>query len=172
MTPETDISLHLPTIKSIASTSFFTIELGPAKGDGSTVAILEGMQELSAKSSLFISVDRADYMEQKPKVPYWHLVIGDTRERSTVKKVQELSKERVADLIFIDTHHTYEQMSKELEVWSSLAGPDTYWLFHDTWMMGEYNPMTDAIKEYAKKYHLIYEDISEESHGLGVMHAS
>jgi len=50
-----------------------------------------------------------------------------------------------------------------------MATPDTVWLFHDTWMFGQYNPMTDAIKQFADEHGLVYEDLSKECNGLGRM---
>ena len=77
----------------------------------------------------------------------------------------------IFDLIFIDTVHTYEHLKKELELWEPLAVGDCKWLFHDTWMGGVYNPMTDAIKEFARNSNgkWEYSDITRECNGLGAL---
>lgn len=167
-----DIANFIPILRDFASKADYVLELGPAKGDGSTVAFEEGLLAGGKGPKLFISVDQLDYMLYKPTVDYWHLVLGDSREMSTVDKVEKIAKGRAPDLIFIDTHHTYEQMQKELEVWSLHGNKETLWLFHDTHMMGEYNRMTDAIKEHAAIYGLVFTDLRPEAHGLGALWSS
>jgi predicted SAM-dependent methyltransferase len=109
--------------------------------------------------------------EERPARTWWHIVYGDTRDYSTREKVEEMCAfmKRVPDIIYIDTDHTYEHMQRELEVWSPLADAHTVWLFHDTWMFGPYNHMTDAIKEYAAAHALTFFDLTHESHGLGMI---
>ena len=166
-----DIANYIDILRAYASRAAFVLEIGPAKGNGSTLAFTEGL-ELNDKAKvqkLFISVDIRDYMEIKPNLSYWKLLIGDSREEETRKQFRAITK-RFPDILFIDTHHTYEQMKRELEVWSPIASPvATTWLFHDTYMMGEYNHMTDAIKEFAKDSPWNYVDISSEAHGLGAL---
>lgn len=164
-----DIANYITILRDYALRSSFVLELGPAKGNGSTKAFEEGLNESDRENKLFISVDRQDYMEIKPTAPFWHLVLGDSREVETLKKVEKIAHGRKADLIFIDTHHTYEQMKQELSVWNTMAHDKTWWLFHDTYMMGEYNKMTDAIKEFSNTAGYKYRDISAEAHGLGLM---
>lgn len=168
-----DIANYVDILREYAREASFVLELGPAKGDGSTSAFAEGLELSRSRNKLFISVDIQDYMEVKPQLPYWKLVIGDSREESTLKKVRtssNLARARYADIIFIDTHHTYEQMQRELQVWHKIAGPETIWLFHDTYMMGEYNHMTDAIKEFAESSKdWKYADIRNDAHGLGAL---
>ena len=110
-------------------------------------------------------------MDEKPEEKYWHLVLGDSRFKDTYHAVKTIAKTKKPDLIFIDTHHTYEHVTAELINWLPFSKHSTVWLFHDTWMMGEYNHMTDAIKQFAKDQGFIYEDLSTESHGLGVVNA-
>lgn len=168
----TDIANFCPILTEFAKENSFIIELGPAKGDGSTHAFELGLKRNRNQDKLFISVDHRDYMEIKPKVPYWHLILGDSRDFTTRELVKGFCGNRKPDLIFIDTHHTYEQMQQELKTWSKIASKKhTKWLFHDTYMMGEYNHMTDAIKEFAQENGLIYADLKSEAHGLGFMHA-
>ena len=165
-----DIEILMPKIREVAKNAKVVIELGPATGRGSTIALLEGMGVGEGK--LFISVDIRDYMKVKPDVDFWHLVIGDSTEKKTVEDVKKLLGEgKTADLIFIDTKHNYEHMKAELNNWWEVATLDTIWLFHDTWIFGKYNHMTEAVKEFAaEKGLLVYEDITRDSHGLGIMH--
>jgi len=166
------IRLHMPEIEKAARESNgFVLEIGPGQGTGSTYAIQQGLEQYF--EPLHVSVDHQDYMTWKPDVDWWKLVIGDSRDPFTAQRVAIIMAKslvnRYAGLIFIDTDHTPGQITKELELWNPFAGNETVWLFHDTYMNGIYNPMTDAIKEWAEENGWIYEDVSKESHGLGRM---
>lgn len=164
-----DIAAHMPVLTEYARNASFVLELGIGQGDGSTAALVQGLMESKAVNPLMISVDREAEGFVRPAAPFWCFVQGDTTDKETMIDVGELSWGRSADLIFIDTEHTPEQIWRELSLWNWLASRSTIWLFHDTWMMGEYNPMTDAIKEYAARNGWRYDDLSKESHGLGRM---
>jgi cephalosporin hydroxylase len=145
----------------------FVLEIGPGIGTGSTVAIQEGLA--GHANPLHISVDHRDYMEWKPEVPWWHLVIGDSRSRMTLLEVASISDPRIPGLIFIDTDHNYDQMHAELPIWMPMAGDETVWLFHDTHMFGAPNDsMVRAIKAW-ECYGWVYDDWRPETHGLGRM---
>lgn len=168
-----DISMHMPALANLALHSHFILELGTANGNGSTRAFTAGMRRNEHEDRLFISVDFADPLideQEKPDLPFWWYVIGDTTKKETVETVKKICKDRLADLIFIDTEHSYDQMKLELPIWKELASPNALWLFHDTYMNGEYNPMTDAIKEFAEANpEWEYFDLSKESNGIGML---
>jgi cephalosporin hydroxylase len=150
----------------------FVLELGVASGTGSTIAIQEGLAD--HPNPLHISVDHQDYMAIKPEVPWWHLVMGDSRRLETVNKALQViplvEGRRLPGLIFVDTDHTYKQMAAELAVWSALATDETVWLFHDTWMFGNRNDdMIRAITEFAGAKGWTFEDFRPVPHGLGRM---
>ena len=167
---EPDIALHMPALELAASKARFIIELGCGDGHGSMRALTAGFRK-SPNAELYVSVDlRTDRPKYGlPAEDWWHLVHGDTGDRTTVESAREIAGGRVADLIFIDTNHTYEHLSRELAIWGELANRSTVWLFHDTWMGGSYQRMTDAIKEYASLRRLQYMDLSQECNGLGWM---
>lgn len=166
-----DIKDLLPLIKKLSKKASFILEIGCAFGDGSMQAFSEVLSKSKKKDKLYISVDLEDNLleDMVPEFPYWHLVLGDSREESTKKNVKKICGDRKADIIFIDTEHNYEIMEKELPNWEELSHESTIWLFHDTWMMGSYNRMTDAIKSFAAKHNWVYIDISKENNGLGAM---
>ena len=168
---QSDVEIHMPYMKEAASKAGFVLELGAGHGNGSTRALSRGLNASSNPDKLMISIDQWDEKpEEKPPFPWWHELHGDTRSYLVLKHVQDLSGERKADVIYIDTDHTYVHLQRELEVWRNLAHPETIWIFHDTWMSGFYNPMTDAIKEFAAANPpLFYVELSRESHGLGGM---
>lgn len=157
-------------IKAAQESNGFVIELGIYTGNGSTLMIQEGLEEHT--NPLHVSVDWEDRLsdDDKPKNPWWHMVIGDSREFSTLEKVLITSQERRPGLIFIDTDHNYNQMKAELELWGQIATDDTVWLFHDTWMYGPPNiEMVSTIINYAEVNGWKYDDLRTDSHGLGRM---
>jgi hypothetical protein len=162
---------HMPTLEEYASKAAFILELGPAKGRGSTEAFDNGLAKSKAKKKLFISVDHQDQIVRRPKSADWKLVIGDTADEITLKKVQKVAGKAKPDIIFIDTTHTYEHITKELPIWIKIAKKETIWLFHDTYMFGFPQKMTEGIKEFAQKNGLHFEELTRESHGLSVMYA-
>ena len=158
----------MPTISTLVSTKKVILEIAPDFGNGSTRAILNGI----SPEALWVSVDITDHISKdcRPKISNWFMVTGDSREPSTVNKVGKILKEKKADFIFIDTIHDKDFLAKELVAWSVLADENTVWTFHDTWMMGNYNPMTDAIKEFAiKNPQWMYADLSKECNGFGAL---
>lgn len=152
----------------VRESSGYVLEIGVATGTGSTVAIQRGLKY--HPYPIHVSVDQKDYMAVKPEVDWWHLVIGDDRELDTFNKVANLFRGRHASVIFIDTDHTYEQMSEELKLWKHIANENTVWLFHDTWMFSCFNEgMVKAITEFADANGWVYDDWKTEPHGLGRM---
>lgn len=163
------ITSYLPILRQHAEEAHngFVIELGSGIGTGSTGALVEGLSKRN--DPLMISVDIKDYMVEKPTVPWWHLVIGDSKDFTTRDLVGAISDWDCPSLIFVDTEHSYDQMKQELKVWGPLANSRTVWLFHDVYMGGMRNPMLDAILEYAHLHHWVYEDLDTGAHGLGRM---
>jgi glycosyltransferase involved in cell wall biosynthesis len=145
----------------------FVLELGCSTGTGSTLAIQRGLKD--GTNPLHISVDLEDHLVWRPEVDWWHLVIGDSRDREILAQVMKYH--RSPGLIFIDTEHTYNQMKAELELWSAIANENTVWLFHDTnmWGKGDQYGMVQAIQEFANQYGWLYEDFRPQEHGLGRM---
>jgi len=163
-----DILLHMPTITKLVANKKVILEIAPDFGNGSTKAILKGI----SPDALWVSVDITDHinLECRPQVPNWKMVEGDSRHHSTVNKVKEILGDKKADFIFIDTIHEKAFLVDELKVWVELADENTLWTFHDTWMLGKYNTMTDAVKEFAVEHpEWNYVDLSEECNGLGAL---
>ncbi len=166
-----DIDNYMPLLQEYAREcpTGYILELGIGQADGSTKSFIDGLEERGGSDRLMISVDhQVDFEVNTPTVDYWRFVLASTIEPTTIKMVAAISI-RPPDILFIDTDHTYEQMTLELLLWGQVAGPNTVWLFHDTYMFGGYNPMGDAIKEYAAATGWTYEDVSTDPHGLGRM---
>lgn len=166
---------HMPYLESVASRCSIIIEIGCGHGNGSTRAFERGLLRTthSAGARLFVSVDNnPDKPDVKPSIPCWEKVTADSRSSLAKADVWDLlcGSSIEVDLIYIDTDHTYFQLAAELINYFPMAGPSTIWLFHDTWMSGVYNPMTDAILDFCKLYpEWEYVEITRESHGLGMM---
>lgn len=169
--PTGNIAAHMPVLEEYARNCRVLIEIGAELGTGSTHAFRCGF-EANLLRSRWVTVDWKDRIvpECRPRCPFWHFVLGDSRSTLTALSVEKQLDNFQADLIFIDTDHTCEQMKIELSVWSRLASSTCHWLFHDTHMNGRYNPMTDAIKRFAEASGVWeYEQLSEECHGLGTL---
>ena len=160
---QTDIELHMPYIAKLARDCNRIVEIGVGHGNGSTRAIA------SVQPAIHIMVDH--FVAQPIEIPDGAIFVkGDSRSMKTVFYVSRCMAFAAPDLIFIDTHHTYEQLEQELRVWSIIAWSGTKWLFHDTYMNGEPNPMCAAIVEYCADHkNMQYREISRESHGLWIM---
>lgn len=173
-----DIAYHMPYLESIATDCSVIIEIGCGHGNGSTRAFERGMRNGVMPVAL-ISVDLDPQRPQvQPRLSWWHKVTGDSRDPEVRDKVRDLVRSlcwqyesiNAVDLIFIDTDHTYDQLMAELLLWRPLANSRTVWLFHDTWMFGVYNRMTDAILDFCTRFpEWEYVEITRESHGLGMM---
>jgi len=165
---------HMDRIFHIARGVRSVLEIGVENGTGTTQAIRSAFEANEMPGErLWVSVDIVCKIPEwiSPRFPWWHFVVGDSREQSTANDVRSVMRSVAAfDLILIDTIHTFDFMERELQVWNQLSAPNTVWLFHDTWMLGRYNPMTDAIKAFAEKSdRWAYRDLSKESHGLGTL---
>jgi cephalosporin hydroxylase len=152
-----------------ARTAKFILEIGIGLGNGSTAALNEGVRDSGAENPLHISVDILDYMTIKPIFPWWYLIVGDSTDPITVEAVRAVCGERRPDIIFIDTIHFGGHVWNEMNLWAPLTHDGTVWLFHDTWLWGVYNNMTDAIKRFAQENSWVYDDVYTEMHGLGRM---
>lgn len=172
MMPDMDgMELHMPFLEDIASKSSFILEIGIFWGTGSARAFTRGLKKSDKLNKLYISVDWDPAVPlEKPDLDYWHMVYGWSTKNTTLEQVKGICGNRKADIIFIDTTHNYETLSLELRVWSNLADQNTLWIFHDTYMYGQYNHMTDAIKDFCKNFsEWEFIDYTKESHGLGMM---
>lgn len=123
-----DINEHLPVLKKLSAECGSVIEIG-VRSMVSTWALLKGLSESPYESSYYLGIDLL-----KPPV-------------LTLEKAQELAEENgvyfqfwqandmeieieEADLLFIDSLHTYCHLTFELEAFSSFI--HKYIVLHDT----------------------------------------
>jgi predicted O-methyltransferase YrrM len=105
---QVDMAPHYPTLTKHARQAHVIIEWG-VRGGVSTWALLDGLPE----DGRMYSVDILDCIVP-PRVsgdPRWTFIIGDDVDPATRERLPEQ-----ADLVFIDTSHTYEQTVAELAI--------------------------------------------------------
>ena len=169
---QTDMAYHMPFLETMAAHSGVVLEIGCGHGNGSTRAFTRGLRRSAHRlHHVIVDID-PERPEEMPLNDLYAVtkVTGDSRDPRVANTAARALADFYPDIIFIDTVHTYEQLAAELEVWRPLACKDTLWVFHDTWMFGSYNTMTNAIKEFCERYpewHFI--DHTRQSHGLGLM---
>jgi hypothetical protein len=171
MEDASDIAYHMPFLEECASRAGVIVEIGVGHGNGSTRAFGRGLSRSDKQHKMHVLVDTdPERPQEKPPYDYWKVVTGASESEETMDAVDTLIQNHYADIIFIDTVHTYEQMKPEMCLWTELqwSGTRTLWLYHDTWMFGVYNHMTEAIKEFAVDG-WEYVDHSKLAHGMGVL---
>src|SRR5882724_3316188 len=182
------IWLHMERLADFASRAKVIVELGTGTCCGSTHAFDLGLKVSNAPDSAkgHFAVDIYDELngEFRPKAPYFHYTQGDSRAVSTLEDVQEAMARHFrigagemfppVDILYIDTIHEYEFLKAELETWQYLIDPQTLCLFHDTYLGGSYNKMTEAIKEMVAENGPLadthrYMEISTHCNGLSAL---
>ena len=117
----TDINQHLPVLRDLASKVEFVTEFGVREGN-STVAFA------SAKPRALVSYDihpMPDDLETLlSQLPYFKFI------KANVLHV----KIHPTDLLFIDTYHSYEQLTMELDIHSLWV--NRFIVLHDTEAFG------------------------------------
>jgi hypothetical protein len=137
-----DINEHLPTLKQYASECETIVELG-VRSMVSTWALLAG------KPKSLISVDIVHPQEFGTNI--WDAMDAAQDVGITFDFVLKSSLEidlPPCDLLFIDTLHTYAQLSKELELHESKA--KKYIIMHDT-AIPDLLEMPKAVNEFLEK---------------------
>lgn len=155
------IWLHMERLADFASRAKVIVELGTGTCCGSTHAFDLGLKVSNAPDSAkgHFAVDIYDELngEFAPKAPYFHYTKGDSRAPETMQAVLDSMQEHFGvtsdaylpevDILYIDTIHEYEFLKAEMALWQYVVTKNTLCLFHDTYLGGSYNPMTEAIKE-------------------------
>jgi len=165
-----DMIIHMPYLVKRAKKASYIIEIGVYRGEGSTAALSYGLNLSKKQDKLMISIDLEDRMIFKPTLNYWSFLQGNSMNIYTVYDVKRISANRVPDIIYIDTTHNYNQLKKELCLWKDIIGEETILIFHDIWMEGKYNPMSKAIQELSVEKNWVFEIITKESCGLGILY--
>lgn len=116
---KSDINEHLPTLKSYADKCDHITEMG-VRNVVSTWAFLAGNpKEMKCIDIENCPVQLAEQLSNKNNINF-EFIIGDTTEI-------EIDQ---TDLLFIDTHHCYSHLKKELELHGNKSSK--YIIMHDT----------------------------------------
>lgn len=131
-----DINEHLPTIRKYARLSDTIFELG-VRGMVSTWALLAGHPREMVSIDIAHPSEHGGDVEETQKIAqeeniYWRFLKGSSLE---VQLPQH-------DLLFIDTIHDYDQLTKELKLHSPWTSK--YIIMHDTVL----HEMNEAINEF------------------------
>lgn len=139
---KSDINEHLPTLKKYGQMCEHITEMGVRGGD-STVALLHSnpkkMISYDIKDNYFTIKNYLISESEKIGTDY-NFILSDTLKIN----IEE------TDLLFIDTLHTYNQLSKELSLHSKNV--KKYIIIHDTTLFGYkdekiYNHASELLKE-------------------------
>lgn len=149
-----DIQGHLAFLKENAKGT--VVELGTRYG-ASTSAFVAACIDGSVDKVLSFDVDPmcAELLNIPGYKDYLEVYIQDSCQAIEVP----------VDTLFIDTIHTKEQVTKELDAWVPFLNDNAIILFHDTEIEGVYKAITThPLLKNSKKYFF------ENSHGLGVVY--
>lgn len=160
-----DINEHLPTFVDICQELDATkvIELG-TRGGVSTIAWLYG---LDPDGHLW-SVD----IDPAPALPYdhWTFLLGDDLDPNIVRQLPDS-----ADVVFIDTSHSYEDTLSELNVYRWKVRPGGKIVLHDTMLERPYGlrnqppfPVRTAVEEFCREEGFDWENYTN-CNGCGVI---
>ncbi len=164
LTPS-DINEHLPTMVELCQEldARKVIELG-TRGGVSTIAWLYG---LHSQGHLW-SVD----IDPAPEFTFdgWTFIQGDDLHPDVVGQLPDL-----ADVVFIDTTHTFEQTLAELNVYQYKVRPGGRIVLHDTQLRRPGGsparplfPVRTAIREFVAEHGFEWHEYPD-SWGLGVI---
>lgn len=129
LSQQTDIQHHLPLLNAIAGGN--VVELGTRTGV-STAAFLDGVERRGGR---VVSIDIADCSHLFRGHPLWTCIQSDSRHPdlpATVQRELSTTDEQWVDVLLVDTEHTYDQVTGELEIWWPHLKVGGYALFHDT----------------------------------------
>lgn len=165
-----DIDLHMSKLQKMAELFPVIIEVGVQWGNGSTRAFKNGFGNNKSDDRLFISIDINYEIDDKdkPAFDFWHFILGDSTSEPVLEQTRKLLNDRKANIIFIDSNHTYDQVKKEIEAYKQFGNKDTIWLFHDTYLGGNEHELRKGIIESCPETHE-YQDISIDCNGLGAL---
>ncbi|RTL60503.1 MAG: class I SAM-dependent methyltransferase [Hyphomicrobiales bacterium] len=112
-------------------------------------------REKLARNATIIDIDYGVYSDSERRLATelkaqgfdYHLVRGDCLSDPVQEAVHSILNGRVADLIFCDSHYTYEHTISEFALYRPLVRSGGYLLFHDAQWPGR----MDAKGEEAKK---------------------
>lgn len=154
--------LHRFTLDRFTHTPGALVELG-VRGGNSTIAFLSALDELRGPSLLH-SCDINDCDLRSVITPsmayYWRFKQSDSVEFATTYDGPPPS------LLFVDTLHNYDQVTRELAAWVPRLAPGARILFHDTCTEPR---VSEAIADFRRRRPKTRYYNIDACHGLGVL---
>jgi len=123
-----DIYEHLPILRKLSSECSSVVEIG-LRSMVSTWGVLQGLAESSSKTKIYLGIDLFSPAPEK----LWmakKLAEGNQIQFNFVEENSMHAEIKNADLLFIDSLHTYAHLSYELERYSGKI--NKYIAMHDT----------------------------------------
>ena len=165
-TTPSDINEHLPTFVSLCEelSAQRVIELGTRSGV-SSVGWLHGLAQTGGR---LWSVD----LDPAPDLPFehWTFLQGNDLDPKIVNKLPDS-----ADVVFVDTSHSYEQTLAELLVYRYKVRPGGVMVLHDTELRQPFGlkrqpdfPVKVAIGEFCREEGLSWKN-HINNNGLGII---
>jgi len=162
----TDIHQHLETLYNLVTSiqAKTVIECGVNTGE-STVALLEAVH---ATGGILISVDIQELPNVRPMltsyglIDRWNFNLSDD-----IKFGQAWPADKKADLIFIDTSHTFDHTVREIEVYEPILRPGGIMVFHDT--VTFYDGVRKPINMFLKTHKDWPFENKNNCNGLGIL---
>jgi hypothetical protein len=153
-----DIREHLPILKRYASECNSIVEMG-VRAIVSTWALLAGRPKSMTSIDICNPIEFGSNINDVYDICKYEGINFNFIQASTL----EISIEP-AELLFIDTIHTYDQLSKELALHGGKALK--YLIFHDTECCPDLN---DAIHEYILNHPWSIKEVYKNNNGLTIL---
>ena len=122
---QTDIRHHLPLLRSLGEG--LVVECGVRSGQ-STSALLAGVEQFGG---MLVRIDTVDSSHLFRDHPRWSFLQGDSTSSETVAVLRTELQQPINTLL-LDTLHTYEHVTAELELWHPEVAPGGHIVVHDT----------------------------------------
>lgn len=150
----TDIHQHLVTLHNLVTSiaAKTVIELGVNTGE-STVAFLEAVEatqgELYSVDIQLLPATKA-MLESYGITKRWKFTLQDD-----IEYAKTWPADKKADLIFIDTSHTFDHTTKEIATYEPILRPGGIMVFHDT--VSFHEGVQKPINNFLKAHKALYE---------------
>ncbi len=142
-----DINEHMTVLRQLAQESASVIEIG-RRSNGSTWALLMGLSESKSPKRSFLEIENGLYMLEKLYLSKKLAKENNIDFRFICDDIFSITIEERADLLFIDSIHTYCHLTYELERFSSKI--NHYIVMHDTSAPWGYQNDTEYKGDYSE----------------------
>jgi predicted O-methyltransferase YrrM len=142
LTVWSDVQTHLPRLFSASHGA--VLELGVRAGV-TTAALLAGVEVVGG---VVWSVDHDDCSPVFTGHPQWRFVQADSLDE---RALDAAGLPQTLDLLFIDTVHTADRTTQELQLWGGRVAPGGVIYLHDTDDPSTMPGVRDAMEAYCRE---------------------